>query len=155
MAQHLVIVSYRRGEAERNGVEAGGLRSQVEARRIGTANDHSELRQSRTIEVVLLEEGIEAAQIADVSQLNTGEIVRNGPGLRRDGKYLVGRNIVKLCLRIDKPQNQPRTGDAIDFGTFARNPFHKHLLTVGTSDRELGLILNLCNLHYNNVESTT
>src|SRR5258708_13589458 len=100
-----MIVRYRRREAERNGIEAGGFRSQVEARGIRTANDHSELRQGRIIELVLLEEGIEAAQIADVSQLNSGEIIRNGPGLRRDGKYPLGRTIMKLCFPITEPQN--------------------------------------------------
>jgi hypothetical protein len=70
-------------------------------------------------------------------------------------KHLVGRNIVKLWLRVDKPQNELRTGDAIDFGAFPSDPFHRHLLTVGTSGLELRLILHVCNVHYNPVEFAT
>jgi len=72
VTQHFVVVSYRRGEAERNGIEACGLRSQVEPRRVRTANDCGQPRQGRVVELVLLEEGIEAAKLADMVSSTPG-----------------------------------------------------------------------------------
>jgi hypothetical protein len=52
-------------------------------------------------------------------------------------------------LRVDKPQNEPRTGDAIDLGTFTSHPVHSDLLRVSNA------ILDRCRDYYNSVEFTT
>jgi len=51
-----------------------GLRiaGQVEPRRVGTAHDGGHWRQSGVFELILLEEGVEAAELADMGQLNPG-----------------------------------------------------------------------------------
>jgi len=71
VTQHLVVVSYGRGEAERNGIEACGLRGQVEPRRVARARWWPTATK-RVFELILLEEGVEAAELADMGQLNPG-----------------------------------------------------------------------------------
>src|SRR5882757_724404 len=40
------------------------------------------------------------------------------------GQHLVGRHVEELRLLLDEALDQPRAGDAVDLGAFARDPFH-------------------------------
>src|SRR5215469_8023113 len=67
VAQHLVVIGEDVREAERERIEAGRLRREVEPRGVGAANDNRKLLQRRVLQLVFREEGIEAAALADMA----------------------------------------------------------------------------------------
>ena len=100
------------------------LRREVESRGVGAAHDYCELLQGRVIEAVLREEGIEAALLADVTQLDAGDVVGNRTGFPGDAQHVTGRDIEELGLLVDEACDQPGAGDPVDPGLFTGDPLH-------------------------------
>ena len=90
--------------------------------RISRADNFRKKQEARLSQIVFLKDGIEGDILAAMSELAVrdieyGSVVDFPPlGLTRK-KY-------KLRLRVDKIPDQPRTGHAIDFNFFTRDPFH-------------------------------
>jgi hypothetical protein len=106
-------------------VQARRLRREVRPGRVGPANDDRQCLQGGLPQVVVLEEGVEAAELAVMRErLGTGDIVGGRADLGGDVEYLVGGDIDELRAGFDEAPDQPRAGDTIDFGVFACNPFH-------------------------------
>src|SRR5215470_3005039 len=96
---------------------------QLEARRIGAADDQRECVERRIFDAVLLQEGVETAQLAVMrKRLGARDIVGCGPGFRGDGEDAVGRREQEPGLGVDKPSDQPGAGDAVYFGPLAGDP---------------------------------
>src|SRR5215217_1747912 len=79
--QHLVVVVEARAQAERDGEQPRRLRCQVEPLGVRTPNDPGELVKRRIIQPVLGKEGIEAAPLADMRELDFRHVVGNGASL--------------------------------------------------------------------------
>src|SRR6516162_6491958 len=93
------------------------------SRRIGAADDERERVERRIFDAVLLQEGVETAQLAVMrKRLGARDIVRRGPGLRRDGQDAVGRREQEPRLGVNEPPDQPRAGEAVYFGPLAGDP---------------------------------
>jgi hypothetical protein len=99
---------------------AGGVR--IGWMRISRADNFPEKQERRLSQIVFLKDGIEGDILAVMSELAVrnieyGSVVDFSPlGLTRK-KY-------KLRFGINKIPDQPRTGHAIDFNFFTRDPFH-------------------------------
>lgn len=113
-------------------MQPGGLRGEVVTRRVGAAHDRCQGLQRRLRQLVLTNKGIEAAPFAVMREpLGAGDVVGNGPGLCRNGEHPVSRHIEKFGIRLDEAADQPRTGDTVDLGVLARDPFRGHAALPG------------------------
>lgn len=72
MTQHLVVVGKTVRQPQRDRIETGRLRGEVEPRRVGAPDDGRQLLQSRLIQPVLGEESVETALLANVRQPDPG-----------------------------------------------------------------------------------
>lgn len=129
VTEHLVIVRDRRGEAKRDGIETCALRREIEPRGVGGPNDQRQPLQARIGQLVFGDKGIEAAPLPDMTQLHTRNVIRDSPGVLRDGEHLGRRDVQEFGIRLDESQDQPRAGDPIYFRALASNPFHGWLVT--------------------------
>src|ERR1051325_7068643 len=124
MAQLLVVVGKQARQPKRDRQEPRRLRSEVESRRVSRPDDRGDRVDGRILDAVLLDERVEAAARTDVRQLDPLYVVRNRAelgGLRRDVR---GRDEDELGVAIDKPLDEPGTGNAVDLGAFAGDPAH-------------------------------
>ena len=78
------------------------------------------------VQPVLVYERVEAALRSVVAELHIFDVVRGRATLLRLGRDLVGRDVDELRLLVDKPFDEPRTGDPIDARMLACDPFHRH-----------------------------
>src|SRR5262245_5802099 len=124
MAQHLLVVLVDVAKAQGYREQAGRLRRQVEPRGIGAAHDLGELVEARRVELVLGEEGVEAALVADMAELHARDVIGNRAALFGDFQHIARRHVEKLRLLVDEAQDQPRAGDAVDLRPFTSDPFH-------------------------------
>ena len=70
-------------QPQRDRVQACRLRRQIEPRCVGPAHDAGELLQGRVVQAIFRQEGVEAAQLADMAHLDPGDVIRRGAGLLR------------------------------------------------------------------------
>src|SRR5215207_8623357 len=82
--QHLMVVLEARAQAERDGEQPRRLRRQVEPLGVRAADDAGELVERGIVQSVLGEEGVEAAALADMRELDPRHVVRGGAGLLGD-----------------------------------------------------------------------
>src|SRR5439155_2717327 len=110
--------------AERDPLEDGRLGRQVMPRGIGAADNRRQGGQRRIVEPVLFEEGVEAALLADVAELDTGDVIGDGAGLGGRREHAGGRHEEEFGIVVDEPDDEPGTGDPVDLRAFAGNPLH-------------------------------
>src|SRR5262249_27280703 len=60
------------------------------------------------------------------------DVERNCPFPLCDLHHFACRNEQELGIRVDESSDQPGTGDAIDLGIFASDPFHNNLPTTAS-----------------------
>ena len=80
---------------------------------------------------IFLDKGIERAFLPVMSELHIFHIVRRRMLALRDLHHRVGRNKQELRVRVDEPFDQPGAGDSVYLYSFARDPFHGQVLTIG------------------------
>ena len=92
------------------------------------ADDQCEPVQRGIIEPILGDEGVETALVAVVAQFDVRHIVGNRTGLGGDLHHFAVRHIEEFRVLVDEARHQPRTGNAVDLGSFAGDPFHGDFL---------------------------
>ena len=97
------------------GVREGGIG-------IGRPHDLGEQPQRRIAQLVTIQDRVETDFFAAMSQIAARNVVNNP--LTNTRPVCVARQEEELRLRIDKPANEPRAGNAIDFHSFTSNPLH-------------------------------
>ena len=90
--QLFVIITEVVRQTERDRQQSRALRSEIEPVCIGTSHDDRQIEQCRIGEVVLLEDRVEAALWAIVSQFDSCDIIGNGPSHSRLGVNLIRWN---------------------------------------------------------------
>src|SRR5437870_644974 len=129
--QLLVVTDAHLLEAPRNGIEPARFGGQILVRRVGAPHDERHAIQGRVgpWQSILVHQRIEAAQRPFMTEFYIRDIVGDRLLCGRFGQDLIGGHIEELWLGIDKAADQPGTGNAIDFGPFTSNPFHRRLLS--------------------------
>ena len=121
--EHFVIVRKVRGQAERDGEQAAALRGQIVSGRVGPSDDLGQMVESRILDAVDAQDGVERASLAFVREFDPVDVVGRSARLFGDLEHVLGRNVNELRLRIDETPDQPWTGDAVDLRVLARHPF--------------------------------
>jgi len=86
---------------------------------------------SRGVQMVVVNDGLKAAPVPTMIQLNLGNfgrVERNCPFGRSRSQELIFIYEEEFRVRIDEASNQPRTCDSINFDVLACDPFHGRLL---------------------------
>ena len=101
-------------------------------RGVGASDDLREMLQGGIGEPILLQKGIEGAELTDVAELHARDVIGDGTGRLGDGQDLIGRHVEEFSVLVDEPFNQPRARDPVDFRTFSGNPLHDqtHLMAA-------------------------
>jgi hypothetical protein len=73
---------------------------------------------------VFEEDRLEAAATVDVAELDTGDVIRDGPLSIGHGGDLGGRHVEELGFRVDEALDQPGTCNTVDAGVLSGNPPH-------------------------------
>ena len=76
--------------------------------------DHGEVLQGFVSDLVLFDEGVKTAIVADVGVLDARHVIRRGTRLRGDRHHLIAGRIQKLRCFVDEPCNKPAAGDAVE-----------------------------------------
>ena len=79
--------------------------------------DHGEVLQGFVSDLVLFDEGVKTAIVADVGVLDARHVLRRGTRLRGDRHHLIAGRIQKLRCFVDEPCNKPAAGDAVEGGS--------------------------------------
>jgi hypothetical protein len=125
--KNLVVRQSECPKAARDPTQTFTSRVRIGWMRISRADNFRKKQERRLSQIVFLQDGIEGDILAVMSELAVrnieyGSVVDFPPlGLMRK-EY-------KLRFGIDKIPDQPRTGHAIDFNFFTRDPFHAGTLT--------------------------
>src|SRR3954463_15511597 len=123
MSEHFVIVRKVRGQTERDGEQAAALRGQIVSGRLGPSDDLGQMVESRILDAVDAQDGVERAALAFVREFHPVDVVGRSARLFGDVEHVLGQDVNELRLRIDETPDQPWTGDAVDLRPFARYPF--------------------------------
>src|SRR6266851_517655 len=122
---HVVVVVLRhRLESRRQRVEARGLRRELPRVGIGAAYDECQRAQRRLRELVLVQERVERAALAVVTELDVRDVVRDRALPLGDLSHLVARHEQKRWVAVDESADQPGACDAIDACLLSGDPFH-------------------------------
>ena len=78
--------------------------------------DHGEVLQGFVSDLVLFDEGVKTAIVADVGVLDARHVLRRGTRLRGDRHHLIAGRIQKLRCFVDEPCNKPAAGGAVEGG---------------------------------------
>ena len=135
-----MVVGEIGGQTEGEREQPRGLRREFETRCIGAAYDQRERAERGVLDVVDLEEGIEAAQLAVMRErLGAGDVVRGRAGRGGHGEDALGRCEQECRLRFDEAADEPWAGDAVDLRPLAGHPFTRvrHAL-IAQRQPELG-----------------
>ena len=97
--------------------------AQIVAGGVGAPDDGGEMVECRIPDAVDAQDGVEGAALAFVGEFDSVDVVRRSANLIGDVENGLGGNVDELRLRIDEAPDQPRTGDAVDLRTLARDPF--------------------------------
>ena len=124
-------------ESGRDRMETGGFRSQSAIRRVGSANDEREFAERRIGDPVLLDDRIERAAIAAMSQFNVRNVKRNRRFALGRFCYAIARHENELRLGIDESLDEPWTCNAIHLRVLACDEFHRMPLAPGTFNSRL------------------
>src|SRR5262245_2125061 len=77
-----------------------------------------------SVEAVFGHEGVKATVFTHVGKINSRHVIGDGPGLCSDAGNLIWWHKEKLGLLVDKPSDEPGTGNPVDHRPFSSNPFH-------------------------------
>jgi hypothetical protein len=75
-------------------------------------------------QLVTLQKGIETAEFPDMGQFDVRHLVGDRAGLSRHCQHTRSGNKEELWVLVDEASNKPRTGDPVDLGALAGDPFH-------------------------------
>src|SRR6476659_10398678 len=120
--KHFVIVRKVRGQAERDGEQAAALRGQIVSGRVGASDDLGQMVESRILDAVDAQDGVERAALSLVGELDPVDVVGRSARLFSDLEHVLGRDVNELRLRIDETSDQPWTGDAVDLWVLSGHP---------------------------------
>jgi hypothetical protein len=123
MHEHLVVVREIGGKPQRDREQAAALRREIVPRRIRAAHDDRKLIERRIRDVVESQDRIERAALALMGEFDAFDVIGDRAGFARGRENLAGRHVEKLRMRIDEAADEPGTGNAIDLGPLARDPF--------------------------------
>src|SRR6516165_10725866 len=93
-------------------------------RGIRPTHNSGEMLQGRIIKPILVQEGIERAQLTNMAEFDIRDVIGDGTGAPGDFQDLSRGHVEKFRILIDEPLDQPRASDPIDLRAFTRNPFH-------------------------------
>ncbi len=79
--------------------------------------------ESRVFDFEMSYDRVERTMIPGVPKLSALDVVGGSGPFLGDGQDVGCWNVNELSIRIDEPADQPRTGDAVDLGMLARDPF--------------------------------
>ena len=99
-----------------------GACGELELRGVRAAHDERELLERRVVEAVVLQESVEAAELAFVREVDVRYVVGNRVARLRGITHLLGRHVQELRVLVDEARDQPRAGNAVYFGALARDP---------------------------------
>ncbi len=122
MREHCVIVGEIDLEPLRDGEQALRLRRKVGTARIGAADDQGEAIDRRIRDAISLDEGIEAAELTMMTELDVRDVVWCRADVLGRFQDSGGRHVDEFCLRIDEPADEPGASDTIDRGPLACHP---------------------------------
>jgi hypothetical protein len=98
------------------------LRREIEPSGVGAAHDQRQGVKGRRLQAELLEHHVECAQFAAMGPEHAVNVERRAAVALGDLLNLRLRHEQDHGVRVDKATDQPRAGDAIDFGACARDP---------------------------------
>src|SRR5487761_348981 len=84
--------------------------------------------KSSVLQTVLEDDRLKAAPSIDVAQLHVAHVIRDGVLPLGDGRDIRRGHVQELRVWIDKPRDQPRTGDSVDAGILSSHPLHRQFL---------------------------
>ena len=93
MPQHGVIVRNVDREPQRNRKQSGCLRGKVHAVGIGAPDDVCDPGKRRVGQAIILDEGVEGAALAPMSEGDAWDVVRDGAGFFSNLENLSGRDV--------------------------------------------------------------
>jgi len=115
--QQLVIVSVESRQTERHRAKPRRLGRELEPPGIGPAHDRRKPRKRRLAQLVFLQERVETAERADMSELDAIDVVRNRTRRACDRVNPVGTNVDGLRRFIDEARDEPRARQTVDLGS--------------------------------------
>jgi hypothetical protein len=124
LSKVLMILGKAQTKTNGKGVEAGRNRITIEPVGVGGVADPGQAKQGDILPVVLVDNRVERAAVAVMTQLYARRVERNGCDFLGDSVHLVPGNEQELGLRIDESPDQPRTGHTIHACVRTGYPFH-------------------------------
>ena len=102
--------------SQRCSQQARTFRDKVRPRRISAAHDLGEVKEGLRLTIELLDHGIERAGLIAMAPEHTLDVKRGGVEALGDIRDLGSDDKEKYCVRINEAADEPRGGDAVDFG---------------------------------------
>src|ERR1700682_2615234 len=116
--KHIVVIWIRGEKPAESQVDPARLGArELPVAKVRLVNDLGEMREPAVPKAGPLDERLERAIVPDVAELG----LRGVEGDRVRGE-LAGASEEERCLRIDEPLDQPGRRDAVDMGTWTRDP---------------------------------
>src|SRR5882724_1585860 len=91
---------------------------------VGSPDNNGHFMDGRIFDLIFLYEIIKSTTVLMMRKLHARNVERNGFELPGLSGHLVEGDVYEFGLFIDKSADKPGTGNAVDLGTFAGNPFH-------------------------------
>src|SRR3954454_2756538 len=123
MLEHCVVIGEIVREAVGNGQQTFALWREIGPRGIRAPDNRGQMVERRIMEIIGPHDRIKTAAIAVVPESDALNVVRSRARVLRDSADFAGRHVNIFGERIDETADQPWTGDAVDLGMLARDPF--------------------------------
>jgi len=124
------IIAVHARETQREGEQSGGLRGEIMAVCVRAPHNCRHGIKGGYREFKFAQERIETARLAAMAEGYVFHIKRSCGKLLRDERNILRGDEEELSMRIDETPNQPRTGDAVNLGSMARDP-NRAALRIG------------------------
>ena len=102
---------------------------QIVSGRVGASDDLGQMVESRILDAVDTQDGVERAALAFVGEFDPVDVVGRSARVFGDVEHVLGRDVNELRLWIDETSDQPWTGDAVDLRVLPRTQFAGVVLT--------------------------
>ena len=123
-----MVAQVERAEPKRDPAKPLAGRMGIRGMRVGRANDLGEQMQSRILEPILFQDGVELHVLAVMSQFASFHIEWDRAQLARLALHLFRRDEDKLGLRVNELLEQPRARHPVNFHLFTGYPLHSFSL---------------------------
>src|SRR3989442_1788041 len=125
LLRHVVVVVLgHRREPRRQRVEAGRLRRELPGVGVRAAHNQREGTERRVVELVFLQERVERAALAMMTELHARDVVRDRALAFSNAHHLVLWHEQERRLLVDESADQPGTRDSIDACLLTGDPLH-------------------------------